>query len=106
MTIEDLEEQGVLLPEEEWGVHELETTTPEVPLALAFVAALGFWMMIYMGDGRLLTWVGTGLFLATLYGITWICDRAVLRQREKFREERGRAGTDGDDEGREATRER
>lgn len=92
MTIEDLREQGVLLPEEEWGVHELETTTPELPLAVAFVASVGFWLMIYLGDGRVLTWVGTGLFLATLYAITWICDRAVLRQREKFREERKEAG--------------
>lgn len=99
MTIEDLEEQGVLLPEEEWGVHELETTTPEIPLAAAFVAAVGFWLMIYLGDGQLLTWVGTGLFLATLYAITWICDRAVLRQREKFREEREQVSRGPDESG-------
>lgn len=95
MTIEDLREQGVLLPEEEWGVHELETTTPELPLALAFLAGAVLWVLIYLGDGGLLTWIGTGLFLLILFGITWICDRAVLRQREKFRAEREEAGLDG-----------
>jgi len=92
MTIEDLKEQGVLLPEEEWGVHELETTTPEVPLALAFAAAVGFWLMIYLGDGQLLTWVGTGLFLLDMFAITWICDRAVREQRERSRRERTEEG--------------
>lgn len=87
MTIEDLREQGVLLPEEEWGVHKLETTTPEVPLAVSFAAAVGFLVMIYLGGGGRFTWIGTALFLVTLYEITWICDRAVLRQRERFREE-------------------
>ena len=106
MTIEDLEEQGVLLPEEEWGVHELETTTPEVPLALAFAAAVVFWVMIYLGDGGLLTWMGTGLFLLDMFVITLICDRAVLRQRQKFREERREAGSKGDHETREGTNER
>ena len=51
-----------------------------------------------LGDGRLLIWVGTGLLLSTLYGTPWICDRAVLRQRGKFREERRKAGSDGDHE--------
>lgn len=102
MTIEDLREQGVLLPEEEWGVHELETTTPEMPLGGAFAGAVAFLAMIYVGNGGLLTWIGTGLFLATLYGITWICDRAVLEQRKKFRRERREADPATWKEGRKA----
>lgn len=89
MTIEDLREHGVLLPEDEWGQHELETTVPEWPLLLAFVAAAVAWVLAFLGNGALLTWVAVGAFLVLLYAITWMCDRAVTRQREKFRRERG-----------------
>lgn len=88
MTIEDLREHGVLLPEEEWGEHGLETTVPEWPVAGAFLAAAVLWVAAYVGDGRTLTWLAVGGFLVLLYAVTWMCDRAILRQREKFRRER------------------
>lgn len=89
MTIEDLREHGVLLPEEEWGEHALETTASELPLLLSFVVAAAAVVVAYVGDGGALTWVGTGVFLASLYAITWMCDRAVLRQRRRVESERG-----------------
>lgn len=89
MTLDDLDEQGVLLPEEEWGEHPLETTAPEVPLLAAFLAAVTGCVLMYVGAGGPLTGVGTVLFLAALYGMTWMCDRAILRQRERVRERRG-----------------
>ena len=97
MSIDDLREQGVLLPEEEWGEHELRTTVHVVPLAAGFMVAVASLVVIYVGDGGMLTWVGSGVFLVALYAVTWMCDRAVLRQRERFREERRHAhlGEDG-----------
>lgn len=101
MTMEDLREHGVLLPEEEWGDHELETTVPEWPLLGAFVAAAVCWVLAYLGNGGLLTWVAVTVFLALLYAVTWMCDRAVLRQRKKFvrerKEARGAEDTAGSD---------
>lgn len=88
MTIDDLREHGVLLPEEEWGTHELETTVPEWPLLAAFVAAAVAWVLAFLGDGGLLTWIAVAAFLVLLYAVTWTCDRAVTRQRDKFRRER------------------
>ena len=100
MSIDDLREQGVLLPEEEWGQHELETTVHVLPLAAGFTVAVASLVVIYLGDGGTLTWVGSGVFLVALYAVTWMCDRAVLRQRERFREERRHAdhGEGGDPE--------
>ncbi|HKK27067.1 MAG TPA: hypothetical protein VKB18_03200 [Gemmatimonadota bacterium] len=93
MSIDDLRDQGVLLPEEEWGEHRLETTVHVVPLAAGFAVAVASLAVIYLGDGGILTWVGSGVFLLALYAVTWMCDRAVLRQRERFREERRHAGS-------------
>lgn len=96
MTIEDLREHGVLLPEEEWGRHELETTVPEWPLLAAFLAAGVLWVLAYLGDGGLATGLAVTGFLVILYAITWICDRAITRQREKFARERERLERSGE----------
>lgn len=88
MTMEDLHEQGVLLPEEEWGRHRLETTTRRVPLLLAFVLSGAALAVAFLGDGGVLTWIGMGAFLVGLFAIVWMCDRAVVRQRRRVRSER------------------
>lgn len=95
MTLEDLREHGVLLPEEEWGAHRLETTVPEWPLAAALAAAVALWVLAYLGRGGWLTWVAVTAFLVVLYAVTWMCDRAVLAQRERFRRERREEGEGG-----------
>lgn len=91
MTMEDLREHGVLLPEEEWGAHRLETTVPEWPLAAALLAAAALWVVAFLGDGGTTTWIAVGGFLVLVSAVTWICDRAIRRQRERFREERREA---------------
>ncbi len=96
MSIDDLREQGVLLPEEEWGEHRLVTTVPLLPLAIGYVVAVASLVVMYVGAGGLLTWIGAGSFLVALYALTWMCDRAVLRQRARVRRERS-AAHDGSD---------
>lgn len=88
MTIEDLHDQGVLLPEREWGKHSLETTTKQWWLLAAFIVAGAALIAALAGDGGLLTWAGVGIFLLMLYALVLMCDRAVRRQRERVRRER------------------
>lgn len=88
MTIEDLREHGVLLPEDEWGAHRLESTTRDGALLALFAVAAASLVLAYLGDGGTWTWVGTVAFLVCLLAITWMCDRAVRRQRERVRRER------------------
>jgi membrane protein implicated in regulation of membrane protease activity len=98
MSLEDLREQGVLLPEERWGEHELTTTVPRGWLLLALVAAVAGVVAALAGDGGSLTWVGIGVFLIALYAATILCDRAVERQRQRMesgRRRRGRRGRRG-----------
>lgn len=88
MTIDDLREQGVLLPEQEWGKHSLKTTAQRLPLAAAMLVATASCVLMLLGNGGRLTWVGVALFIVTLYAVTWMLDRAVARQRERVRRER------------------
>ena len=88
MTLEDLREQGVLLPEKRWGKHELTSTVARWWLLAALVAAAGGVGVALAGDGGRLTWVGIGVFLVALSAATILCDRAVVRQRRRM--ERGR----------------
>jgi len=88
MTMEDLQNAGVLLPEEEWGKHRLKTTVPQIPLAVLLAAAVASLVVAYFGDGNILTWIGMGAFLVLLFAVTWLVDRSVRRQRRRVREER------------------
>ena len=88
MSMEDLREHGVLLPEEEWGQHRLENTVPQGRLAAGFAIAVAGIVSIYLGAGGRWTWIGLVVFLVALYWIVWTCDRGILAQRERFRRER------------------
>lgn len=91
MTLEDLQQHGVLLPENEWGEHSLETTTRQWGLAVAFLTAAAALIAALLGDGGLLTWIGIGAFLVMFFAITWMCDRAVLRLRQRIQREQSGA---------------
>lgn len=93
MSMDDLRSQGVLLPEEEWGSHRLETTVPQGRLAAGFVLAVAAVVTMYLGDGGTWTWIGLGGFLVALYGSVWVLDVAVTRQRERTRQERRTANS-------------
>jgi hypothetical protein len=91
VSLQNLEEHGVLLPEDEWGDHSLESTVSKPWLLLAFVVAVASLLGVWSGQGGSLTWVSLGGFLVGLLGITIVCDRAVARQRERSRTERRKA---------------
>jgi len=84
MGLEDLKEQNVLLPEERWGEHSLETTVPRGWLLLLSAVALASLAATYLGDGGPATWIGVGGFLVSIYAATILCDRAIERQRERM----------------------
>lgn len=91
MAIEDLKEQGVLLPERQWGTRSLASPVSLWALVPALVGALGGLVMMAAGDGRALTWLGMATFLVALLAVTLACDRAVRRRRGT---EVGKAGSD------------
>lgn len=88
MSLDDLREHGVLLPEEEWGAHRLATTVAQGRLGAAFGVAGVAAAVMYLGNGGRWTWLGLLTFLFALCWIVWLCDRAIVRQRERTAEER------------------
>ena len=80
MSEEDLENMGVLLPEEQWGKHAIRTTVNK-PLLIAIcvmtMISVGF---MYGGNGNFLTWLGVALFLTMLSGFTLLSISAVEKQ--------------------------
>ena len=89
MGLEHLQRAGILLPEEEWGRRPLEPMTNRPALLAVGVAALAALAFMLAGGGRALTWIGCGLYLATLVAFTILSLRAVEAQVA-----RGRAGED------------
>ncbi|MDA2937921.1 hypothetical protein MYX75_06640 [Acidobacteria bacterium AH-259-A15] len=83
MSLEDLEQAGLLLPREEWGKHELTTTAKKPILLILGAVALLAVGWIYWGDGRFLTWIGAGLFLIVLFGFILLSIQAINRQCEE-----------------------
>lgn len=78
---------GVLLPPEEWGSHDLKTTVNRGALAAtALLGAVGL-VLMYLGNGGAITFLGIALFLGFMALITVISLRAVEAQAQRLREE-------------------
>jgi len=90
----------VLLPREEWGQHDLHTTVNKSALTIVMIVGIAGLVMMYVGDGKALTFGGVGLFIVFMWQITRISLAAIERQVERFKETREeiRHG-DGSDEG-------
>ena len=79
MSLEDLENAGILLPREEWGTRDLSTSVNKPLLVVAGIIAIAACGLMYMGDGRPLTWLGGAVYLVDLVGFTCLSWRAVER---------------------------
>ena len=80
MSLEDLKMAGLILPEEEWGKHSLKTTVNRLELIIVGVCAFASGLMMYFGNGHLLTWIGLTLFLICLGAFTALSIVAVEKQ--------------------------
>jgi len=88
VSLKDLQDAGVLLPEDEWGVHELHTSVNKPQLIAALALGLFSVILMYIGGGRALTFIGSGLFLIFMGWITYISVHAVKVQSAQFDRER------------------
>jgi hypothetical protein len=83
MSLESLEQDGILLPREEWGTADLHTTVNKPRLiALGVAAAVSCALMLW-GDGNAWTWAGLVLFLADLFAFTWFSVLAIQKQSQR-----------------------
>lgn len=80
MSYDELEKHGIFLPEEHWGESELNRPSSPWPFAGLGTVAGASCLAMALGGGGPLTWLGTGAFLLTLWGFTWVATRAIDRQ--------------------------
>jgi len=83
MSLEDLQEAGVLLPEDEWGERKLDSTASRAGYLLAGAVAIICGMLMLTGNGTATTWIAAGVFLLDLLAFTWLSWRAVDVQRTR-----------------------
>ncbi len=89
MSQRDLENMGVLLPREQWGKYDLHANMNK-PLLLAIVVGTVISIILmYIGNGRLYTWVGAVLFLVMFFGFTFLSIRATNRKWRRVSERKG-----------------
>jgi hypothetical protein len=77
MALEDLERDGMLKPRDQWGTTELHTRVARIPLVVVALLAIGGCVVMYVGDGDLLTWIGLVAFLVALGAFTWLSWRGI-----------------------------
>lgn len=82
MSLEKLEEDGILRPREEWGESELRTTVNKPRLIAMGIAALASCGLMLWGNGDIRTWIGLVLFLADLFAFTAFSMLDIRRQGE------------------------
>jgi len=88
----------VLLPQEEWGEHDLSTTVNKRALALVMAIGVIALALMYAGDGGWLTFAGIGLFMIFMWQITRISLAAVEMQAQRFKATREELGEEPDAE--------
>lgn len=87
MSIEDLKEQNILIPEDEWGSYSLKTTVSQIPVLILFLICFSSCFAAFLGNGNYWTWIGIIAFFVSFFGIVILCDRAIQTQRERTKKE-------------------
>ena len=83
MSIKDLKDMGILLPEEKWGGLDLHTSVNKFHLVASGLIALAAVVMGYVGNGGTLTWVGVGMFFVFVAYFTWVSLKAIDVQNDE-----------------------
>lgn len=83
MSLEDLQEAGVLLPEEKWGTRRLDSTLSATGLVTTGIVAVASAVGMFLGAGGPVTWISGALFLVDQAFFTWLALRAVEVENER-----------------------
>lgn len=77
MSLEQLEEDGLLRPREQWGRGHARSNVAKIPLLAVAIAAVASAGLMYFGNGGRVTWIGLGLFFLALAAFTAVSLRGI-----------------------------
>lgn len=82
MSYEDLEAHDIFLPEEHWDELDLSSSVNETALIFTFVLGIGSCVLMVLGGGKMLTWIGAGLFVVFMLLFTFVSNAGIDRQNQ------------------------
>lgn len=77
LSLKHLEDAGLLLPRDEWEKEDPHSYTSRTAVMFAWLIAAVSAVLMYVGDGHTLTWVGLMGMLIFLAWFTFISLRAI-----------------------------
>lgn len=80
MSYEDLREHNIFLPEEHWDELDLSSSVNQPLLLLVIIIGLVSCILMVIGAGNSLTWIGTGLFFVFLFSFTVVSNAGINNQ--------------------------
>lgn len=91
MSLRDLERAGLVLPKEEWGKHDLHSKVNRPQLLSTWALAAVSAVVMYLGNGHLLTWIGLAGMLLSLALFTRLSIMAINKRNREESELWGQA---------------
>jgi len=92
MSQKDLEDMGILLPEQEWGKYDISTQVNKPALLVIGLLAMISVFLMYFGDGNIVTWTGALIFIVALFLFTWLSVRSIDKQKQVYTDKKDRGG--------------
>jgi len=80
MSYEDLKERNIFLPEEHWDELDLSSSVNQPLLFSSLAAGVTACVLMAIGGGQTLTWIGGGLFIIFLVSFTFISINGINNQ--------------------------
>ena len=84
MSLKDLKEAGLILPEDEWGKLTFQKPYFKFPILLTFLLTFLSCILMYIGDGTWITWIGLLMFLLLLALFTFFSIKSINIQMKKL----------------------
>ncbi|MDX1647920.1 MAG: hypothetical protein R3304_12310, partial [Longimicrobiales bacterium] len=85
-----LEREGLFLPEEHHGAIDLERSGGGGSLLLVGGGLCGACVLMIVGQGGLLTWIGAGVSMVLFVVVAWVAGRSIDAQNARVDELLGR----------------
>lgn len=82
MSYNDLKEHNIFLPEEHWNELDLSSSVNQPLLLLTMIIGITACVLMVIGAGQSLTWIGAGLFVGFLYAFTWVSNAGIDKQND------------------------
>ena len=79
MSVSDLQKLGLLRAESDWNPRNMRSYVPRLLWMVLGCMAIGGCVMLALGDGDLISWLGLIIFSVALLGFVWMNIASVNR---------------------------